>query len=354
MIKKASVSIFIFIIASFIVLIYQKLQFEKLDGLISPYKLQSNEVVVSPLTIDQIFRRDHENMDNTITLIATGDVMLGRVVNQKSIASNNFNWPFEKTSDLLKSVDITLVNLEGPITNDCKPTGSGMVFCADKRTIGGLAHSGIDIANIANNHIGNYGERGEENTKGVLKSAGIIFSGAKETAYKEIDGIKFAFLGYNEIPPKDQGINWAVEENIAHDINIAKENASVVVVSFHWGVEYKDQPTKRQKALAHLAVDSGADLIIGNHPHWYQPIEVYKNKVIVYSHGNFIFDQMWSQRTREGVVGKYTFSGSNLVDVEFVPVVIENFGQPRLATEEEKNKILTHMEEESKKLEKSL
>ncbi|KKR09887.1 MAG: SH3 type 3 domain protein [Microgenomates group bacterium GW2011_GWA2_39_19] len=310
MIKKASVSIFIFIIASFIVLIYQKLQFEKLDGLISPYKLQSNEVVVSPLTIDQIFRRDHENMDNTITLIATGDVMLGRVVNQKSIASNNFNWPFEKTSDLLKSVDITLVNLEGPITNDCKPTGSGMVFCADKRTIGGLAHSGIDIANIANNHIGNYGEKGEENTKGVLK--------------------------------------------IAHDINIAKENASVVVVSFHWGVEYKDQPTKRQEALAHLAVDSGADLIIGNHPHWYQPIEVYKNKVIVYSHGNFIFDQMWSQRTREGVVGKYTFSGSNLVDVEFVPVVIENFGQPRLATEEEKNKILTHMEEESKKLEKSL
>lgn len=288
--------------------------------------------------------------DNTVTIIATGDVMLGRAVNQKSVRLNNFAWPFEKTADLLKSADITLINLEGPIINNCTPTNVGMIFCADAKSIDGLKSAGIDIANLANNHIGNHGEKGLGETKKLLENKGILFSGIGQIAFKEVKGVKFAFLGYNDIPPRVTGISWANNEDIVRDIKRAKESDSVVIVSFHWGVEYTDSPTKRQKELAHLAVDSGADLVIGNHPHWFQPIETYKDKVIVYSHGNFVFDQMWSKRTEEGIVGKYTFSGRKLTNVELIPVIIDNLGQPRIAERNEKNNILEQMKKESSKL----
>ncbi|EKD67007.1 MAG: hypothetical protein ACD_48C00640G0003, partial [uncultured bacterium] len=97
-----------------------------------------------------------------------------------------------------------------------------------------------------------------------------------------------------------------------------------------WGEEYTATPSARQKELAHFIIDSGADLILGNHPHWIQPPEVYSGKYIMYAHGNTIFDQMWSEETKIGVIGKYTFSGMRLVDVEFIPTYIQDYGQPTL------------------------
>lgn len=112
-------------------------------------------------------------------------------------------------------------------------------------------------------------------------------------------------------------------------------------------MEYTDQPTQRQKELAHLAIDTGADLVIGNHPHWIQPVEIYKNKLIVYAHGNFVFDQMWSAKTREGIIGRYTFYGDRLIDAEFLPVQINDFGQPRFLTGETKSVLLEVLKQQS-------
>ena len=95
--------------------------------------------------------------------------------------------------------------------------------------------------------------------------------------------------------------------------------------------------------MAHLAIDSGADLIIGNHAHWIQPLEIYKDKLIMYAHGNFIFDQMWSQETREGVVGKYTFYNKKLVDVEYSPIQIDDYGQPHFVEGEQKERMLKNL-----------
>jgi poly-gamma-glutamate synthesis protein (capsule biosynthesis protein) len=101
-----------------------------------------------------------------------------------------------------------------------------------------------------------------------------------------------------------------------------------------------------------LAIDAGADLVIGNHPHWIQPVELYNGKLITYAHGNFVFDQEWSLETKQGVVGRYTFYDTQLVDVEFLPVLIENYGQPHFLMGAEKQFILDHMYSESQILEK--
>jgi poly-gamma-glutamate synthesis protein (capsule biosynthesis protein) len=123
---------------------------------------------------------------------------------------------------------------------------------------------------------------------------------------------------------------------LKREIDLVRPKADVVVVSFHWGKEYELLPVAgagiapdNPREIGHLAIDDGADLVIGNHPHWVQPVELYKDRLITYAHGNFIFDQMWSQETREGMVGRYTFYGTRLVRVDYRPLVIDNYAQPR-------------------------
>ncbi len=140
------------------------------------------------------------------------------------------------------------------------------------------------------------------------------------------------------------------EKKIEEEIKEARKNADIVIVAFHWGEEYTNQPNKVQRELAHLAIDSGADLIIGNHPHWIQPVEIYKNKLIMYAHGNFVFDQMWSEKTKEGVVGKYTFFDKKLVDAEFLPIKIQSYGQPYFLEGKEKEDILKSLLKESQSI----
>lgn len=157
-------------------------------------------------------------------------------------------------------------------------------------------------------------------------------------------------MGYNDISKNQPGVSNVSEEKIKTEMVQAKKAADVVVVIFHWGVEYRDQPDERQKYLGHLAIDAGADLVIGNHPHWIQPVEIYQDKLITYAHGNLIFDQEWSQKTKEGVIGKYTFYDDKLIDVEYLPIYIENWGQPKFLEGESKDLILNKMKMESEKL----
>lgn len=108
--------------------------------------------------------------------------------------------------------------------------------------------------------------------------------------------------------------------------------ADVVIPYFHWGSEYVGVPDGRQRSLAYAAIDAGADLVLGAHPHWVQTVEWYEGKPIVYSLGNFVFDQMWSRTTRQGVIATFTFAGSEVIKTRYSPVLIEDYSQPRLAT----------------------
>lgn len=266
---------------------------------------------------------------STITLIATGDVMLGRTINYHSVKNNNFTWMWEKVAKELQEADLSLINLESPLVKNCPVSNEGMIFCANEKNIEGLKIAGIDLVNLANNHIGNFEQEGIETTVHLLNQLGISPVGTEKPVFKNAKNIRFALLGYSDFGAP-QGISQAKKEKIAQEINEAKNQADIVVVSFHWGVEYTDQPTSRQKELAYLAIDSGADLVLGHHPHWIQPEEFYKEKLIVYSLGNFIFDQFWSEKTTKGVLGEFVFQDKKLVSYRLIPIKIIPPGQPVL------------------------
>lgn len=303
-------------------------------------------------SLDQIFGKDHSITDKIpedkkMVLIATGDVIPARTVNYKVLQNKNFKWPYIKTADVLKNSDITFINLEAPLMKSCRTTVDGMIFCGSAGNVEGLVHAGADVVNLANNHTGNYNLEGVRETVSLLRKNEIMVTGIEGVVIKNIKGIKFAFLGYNDITTPQPGISNAEEEKIKKEISEAKKIADVVIVTFHWGVEYRSQPDERQIYLGHFAIDSGADLVIGNHPHWIQPVEIYKEKLITYAHGNFIFDQEWSLKTKQGVVGKYIFYEDKLVDVQFLPVLIEEYGQPHFLEGKEKDTIINEMYKQS-------
>ncbi len=316
----------------------------------APIKILSLDSVLQ--YVDPIQASVKNNHPDEYTIIATGDVIPARSVNSKLVGLQNFTFPFEKTVSFLKSADAVFINLETPLIHNCKPTLEGMIFCGDYQAAEGLVYAGVTVASIANNHAGNYGIDGVTNTIELLKQNKIQVTGNGEPTIVTIRDKKFGFLGYNDIGTKEQGIEWADIPHLQQEIQNLKKKVDFVIVAYHWGVEYVSLPSKRQIELGHVSVDAGADLIIGNHPHWVQGVEQYKGKFITYAHGNYVFDQMWSRKTREGVLGKYTFNKNGLIHVAYVPIIIDTNLQPRFASQTEANTILARMKTSSETIRK--
>jgi poly-gamma-glutamate synthesis protein (capsule biosynthesis protein) len=265
------------------------------------------------------------------TLLVTGDIIPARGVNYFATVKHDFLWPFRPTADFTKNADITYINLESPLFAGCPVSpAESFTFCGDARFVDGLNFMGAKVANLANNHLSNYGAQGISQTDQLLQSHGILTSGLGPVAVIDVRGIKFGFIGFN-------GVGRAIDQvALKAGIARARQQADIVVVQFHWGKEYERQPIAAPSVptpddpvnIGHLAIDWGADIVIGNHPHWYQGVEVYKGKLITYAHGNFVFDQMWSEETREGVIGTYTFYGTQLVAASWKPVRSYDYGQP--------------------------
>jgi poly-gamma-glutamate synthesis protein (capsule biosynthesis protein) len=290
----------------------------------------------------------HLDQRRLITLAATGDVIPGRTSNYLMVQSGDFIAPFVPTAPFLRKADIALINLESPLLAGCQPTVYGMAFCGDPRFVQGLTYAGIDIANLSNNHLGNYGWDGVYETERHLAAAGIAYCGMGVVAHLRVKGVPFAFLGYNGV-----GIDFD-RAQIAREIRAEHRAGNVVVVSLHWGKEYVRIPATAPgianddpRQIGRLAIDSGADLVVGNHPHWVQGVEIYHGKLITYAHGNFIFDQDWSVETQQGVIGRYVFYGHTLVQARYFPVVIAGQLQPRWATPAVGQSILAAMRDAS-------
>jgi poly-gamma-glutamate synthesis protein (capsule biosynthesis protein) len=307
------------------------------------------------VTVDSIFRAppDLRGADRRQlrTLVATGDVIPARSVNSVVTRRGDFLYPFRPTVDVLHSGDLLVVNLEAPLLARCPVTDSGMTFCGDARHVEGLRYAGVSVAGLANNHLGNYGRAGIDETARRLADAGIAPSGLGQVALREVRGLTFAFLAFNGVgAPFDRA-------DMARQITAARARADVVVAQFHWGQEYTSLPAPAPgvapddpRVIARLAVEAGANLVLGNHPHWVQGVEVIGQGFVAYAHGNFVFDQMWSPETREGVIGRYTFHGTRLAAAEYRPIMIEHYAQPRLANPAEAARILGRMEAASRQL----
>lgn len=261
--------------------------------------------------------QNNSDRKNEIKLAFVGDTMLNRGVFQKIISNGewNFTYPFEKIYENIKNYDLFFGNLEGPISDKGKDIGNKYSFRMDPGAVKGLKFAGFDIMSVANNHIGDWGKEAMEDTFSRLKNSGILYVGGgvdSKEAYSpkiiEIQGVKIAFLGFSqfleylEAGENTSGIAIAYHNKILESVKKAKEKADVVVVSIHFGEEYREEPNSYQKEISRLAADSGADLIIGHHPHIIQPVEKYNSSYIVYSLGNFVFDQNFSNKTMEGAL----------------------------------------------------
>jgi poly-gamma-glutamate synthesis protein (capsule biosynthesis protein) len=243
---------------------------------------------------------------------------------------------------LIKSADIAAANFENPAPDKPRFHASGTNFSADPSYIDGLAAAGIDYLSLANNHIRDAGGAGLLQTIKNVKKRGIAVSGAgknlaaaRKPAILEAGGTKVAILGYDAIAGGyhatatrvgSAGLSAkAVKEDVAA---ARKAGADVVIVYPHWGTEYDPTPFANQKKLAEMIIDSGADMVIGNHAHWAGAMEVYKGKPIWYALGNFVFDQTWSEPTMEGITLELTFRRADLVQVRMRPHIILNKAQP--------------------------
>jgi poly-gamma-glutamate capsule biosynthesis protein CapA/YwtB (metallophosphatase superfamily) len=287
------------------------------------------------------------------TLLVTGDVIPARGVDYFATARHDFLWPFRRTADYTKNADVTYINLESPLFAGCKvDPGPSFTFCGDARFVDGLTLMGADVVNLANNHLTNYGAQGVALTDQLLHQHGMQTSGLGPVGVIDVRGIKFGFIGFN-------GVGRAIDKTaLKAGIQRARQLADIVVVQFHWGKEYERQPMPDRGvptpddpvAIGHDAIDWGADIVIGNHPHWYQGIEIYHGKLITYAHGNFVFDQMWSEETREGVVGTYTFYGTQLVAATWKAYRIYDYGQPVFMNAKDDTTALQTMEAASDQL----
>lgn len=256
------------------------------------------------------------------SLIFTGDIMLGRSVMTKSLRLENPNYPFMNVADLLRSADVVFSNLENPIVDNCPHVDSGFKFCSDPKMIEGLKYAGVDVVSLANNHILNYRKEGFEQTKKYLDLNGIKWVGDGNLVIIEKNKIKFGFLGFNFLTAKPQNKDLDLIRN-------SKRKVDILVVSVHWGEEYKDKPSSHQRLLARQLSEAGADYIVGHHPHWIQEIEKIGNTEVYYSLGNFIFDQMWSEETKKGMSVNLIFKGKKLEKENLLKSYMEKFAQPK-------------------------
>ena len=266
---------------------------------------------------------------------------------------SEFGWdlPYAKRTghagavrSLISGADLAIANMEEVAVTDWTFHTSGTVFTGNPAYLAGVKDAGFDWVSMGNNHVGDFGPAGVLQAMRYLTQYGLLHGGAgANTAAAHapsvvtVGGVKVALLSYDTVAPvynataTRAGSARMTAAWLRHDIAAARSaGAQVVIVWPHWGVEYTATPTATQRALAHDAIDAGADLVIGNHPHWAQGMEIYKGKPIWYALGNFTFDQTWSEPTMEGISLELTFSGSRLVQAWMHPHLVLDYAQPNL------------------------
>lgn len=266
-----------------------------------------------------------------ISFIFGGDVTFGG--HYSTIAPQAYKdltWSFKNLHPFFEKADIVMVNCENAITTTDKKIEKKFNFKMDPRMIGIFAANNISIVSLANNHVYDYGKIGLDDTIKYLDGAGIAHVGAgrnldeaRKPVIKNIKSKKIFFLAYGNFSPatnSSPGVAYRHKDDVIKDIKKAKEQgADVVVVNMHWGIERDLYPTASDKELAHAAIDNGADVIIGHHPHVVQPIDIYKNKIIAYSLGNFIFGGNTS-RLKEGLLIKINIKPDNSIEFKKIKI----------------------------------
>lgn len=196
---------------------------------------------------------------------------------------------FEDVRDIFSSDDLTIANLEGTFTTSNEEEDRTWNFKADPEYAGILTAGSVEIVSVSNNHSHDFGAAGHTDTLAALEAEGVGYFGYANTFLTEIEGVQIGFTGGYELQTEYPGMEICENQIMDNIQSLRDQGADLVVVTLHWGVENSYYPYPYQTEMAHRIIDAGADLIIGNHPHVLQGIEVYQGKYIVYSLGNFCF-----------------------------------------------------------------
>lgn len=261
--------------------------------------------------------------------------MMSRYVGTLARAKHDPAAPMRDIAGLFSSADIAFVNLEAPFSDQGAPARQGMIFKAGPDMVAALELAGIVVASTANNHSRDCGSYGITFTVDWLAKHGITAVGtgaSAEAAHRgtviERHGVRFGFLAYTfdqsngNYKDKDDRVAMLDVDRVPIDIAAIARRADVVIVSMHAGTEYHPKPNAEQQQFAHAAIDAGAKIVVGHHPHVVQPVEEYGGGVIFYSLGNLIFDQFQRKETQEGLVAEAIFAGKMLLKYKAIPVDI--------------------------------
>jgi poly-gamma-glutamate capsule biosynthesis protein CapA/YwtB (metallophosphatase superfamily) len=298
------------------------------------------------------------------TIAAVGDIMLGRRVGDRHRSDPSA--PLKPLAKRLAAAEITVGNFESTLSAAGAPRQGGDSFAASTRVTPGLRAAGFDLMSLANNHVGDYGDRALRQTLSRFASAGIKTVGAgrslaaaRRPVIVERDGVRIGFLAVDSIgetpaatrsrpganrlnmPPRTGPLNRSQLQRISSDIRGLSKQVDVAVVITHWGTQYTHRPEPSQRQAARAFADAGADLVIGGHPHWVQGFEMAGSAVVVHSLGNFVFDMDFQTKTREGIFLEIVLWGGAVKAVEPVPYLIDEAFTPRLIQGDRARDILT-------------
>lgn len=261
----------------------------------------------------------------SITITAVGDCTLGTDINfNKSTSLNAYadkygaEYFLSKVKSIFAEDDLTIVNFEGTLSERGTRVDNLFAFRGDPSYVNILTSSSVEAANIANNHTLDYGTDALNDTRMYLENAGILTCRGKDNVtVTEINGIKVGLVGINYL---NDIMRTELEDAIASAKN---KGAELVILSIHWGEEKRIEPTAEQKEVARRAIDCGADVVLGAHPHVLEGIEKYKGRYILYSMGNFCFGGNSSPSDMDTMIWRqtFTFNGDTLADDDSFEII---------------------------------
>lgn len=330
-------------------------------NLLTGGKKQKEETAISE-EMEKTTKRKNKTVSFTIS--AVGDCTFGTDKNfayegsmpAKYDEVGDFNYFFENVKSVFEEDDLTIVNFEGTLTDSTTREDKQFAFKADKSYAEILTDGFVEAANLANNHSKDYGEQSYNDTMDALDEAGITNFGYDRVAIKKVKGIKVGLVG-TYVLADGLGVKDSMEKNIQ---DLKDEGAQVIIASFHWGEEKAEYPNDVQVELAHAAIDAGADLVLGHHPHVLQGIEQYKGKNIVYSLGNFCFGGNMYPSDMDTMIFQQTFTlkGGKLQEDNVTNIIpcsvssVEGYNnyQPTPAAGEKETEILNKITQRSQGL----
>jgi poly-gamma-glutamate capsule biosynthesis protein CapA/YwtB (metallophosphatase superfamily) len=273
-----------------------------------------------------------------LRIAAVGDIMLGGTATPE-LQKFGYDYPYEKTRDVLKQAQIVFGNLEGPLTaGGTAGVSKQYVFRSPPdKVASALARAGFNVVSLANNHTLDYGPDGLDDTRAALDRAGIQSVGAgkneaeaRQAVFIRVSEVTVAFLAYSLTFPEEfwagkdkPGTAFGHERFLRADVAAARKKADIVIVSFHWGQEGKTDLRDYQIQMGHAAVDAGAAAVLGSHPHVLQAVEHYKDGLILYSLGNFTFGSYSKDATRSAIA-LLSFRDKQLRELKLVPINVNN------------------------------